>query len=130
MQVYVFYSAHRAKEAMPYRISPNTAGILAVSLVQTVLVLTIFCGASVVLQEPIPERALPVGLLCVLGLCAIFNYLTLISRGQWRDYVHEFHSQTVDDLCFANGGIVIFTLLWGAWVVFWATDASKRFGGA
>jgi hypothetical protein len=78
MQVYVFYAAHAAKQSVPWRISPNTAGIMTVSLVQTVFTLTTLCAASVVARKPISEPHL-----LMLSACTVVPGLYLV-RFLWR----------------------------------------------
>jgi len=125
MQVYVFYAAHAAKESVPWRISPNTAGIMTVSLVQTVFTLTTLCAASVVVREPISEPHLLIVSACTVALFAVLNYFTLVFRGQWRHFVHEFHDHTVDDLFFASAGLSLGSIIWWLLLMFWAGDVTR-----
>jgi len=126
IQVFVFYAGRTANEASYGPGLVDVAGIVAVSLLQTVVALTVVCGGCAVLHRSISQQALLVFSFWIFWISTVFSYFTLVFRGQWRRFVHDFRNLTVDDLTFAIVGIEILAIAWATWLIFWAGDVSRR----
>lgn len=125
IQVHLFYAARRAQETSPWLSPPDATGIATVSLVQTDLALTVLCAASIVAHKPVSQPFVVMFSFGAFVFLAVLNYFTLIFRGQWRHFAHEFHAYTDEDLGLVSAGVFLGSLAWWGLMMFWAANATK-----
>ncbi len=109
-RVFVFYACRTANEASWGRwspVPPDWFGTAALSLLQALLVLDTVSVAAIAVGQGISQRPLLLAFAGVFVVLCIYNYATLVVRGQWHRFKRQFDNFTVDDLAFSAIGIVL-----------------------
>ena len=111
IRAFIFYAVRSLNIASTPRWwpkAPDIAGVVPLSMIQTFIALAAICSACGKLGFPVTRHAFGALFLVTYSVSHLYNYLTLVRRGQWRHFKPEFDAKMIDDdLPFAGIGVLI-----------------------